>query len=395
MQREGGNFADAMHALRRTYIQDLWEREEIVLDVLTKLEANDLNDDDLKDLEEVAHKFVGTGRTYQFPAISETGLIVEDLARDRVGANDPNLQPAILALLNACADARTEFEALDMAQQPATEEQPISVETPKPAALANLPAVLIVDDDADTRSLLGQFMSDYAECTMAENSDQAEEFMAKIPFDLVLLDNKMPGGKTGLELLKHIKADATLRHMDVVMITASGEPQMVLDSLTAGASNYVLKPFKAEAVAQKLKTRLAHLKQTILLVDDDQAVQNLLQAKFRTLGVKCIGYDDGLQALQDMEDIKPDLVILDRILPGLEGMALLHNMRQNTSLKDIPVVILSAKRDNKDIMAGLQLGASDYVVKPFSLDELVLRCQRLLERAAVEGKPMGAHAYGA
>ncbi|AVX05726.1 chemotaxis protein CheY [Maritalea myrionectae] len=395
MQREGGNFADAMHALRRTYIQDLWEREEIVLDVLTKLEANDLNDDDLKDLEEVAHKFVGTGRTYQFPAISETGLIVEDLARDRVGANDPNLQPAILALLNACADARTEFEALDMAQQPATEEQPLSAETPKPAASANLPAVLIVDDDADTRSLLGQFMSDYAECTMAENSDQAEEFMAKMPFDLVLLDNKMPGGKTGLELLKHIKADATLRHMDVVMITASGEPQMVLDSLTAGASDYVLKPFKAEAVAQKLKTRLAHLKQTILLVDDDQAVQNLLQAKFRTLGVKCIGYDDGLQALQDMEDIKPDLVILDRILPGLEGMALLHNMRQNTSLKDIPVVILSAKRDNKDIMAGLQLGASDYVVKPFSLDELVLRCQRLLERAAVEGKPMGAHAYGA
>lgn len=391
MQREGDNFADAMHALRRTYVQDLWQREEIVLDVLTKLEANDLNESDFQDLEAVAHKFVGTGRTYQFPAISETAFIVEDLARDRVTADDPQLQPAILALLNACADARTEFEALDSDQQETPVEQPAVAE----ATQTNLPAVLIVDDDADTRNLLAQFMSEYADCSMAENSDQAEEIMAERQFDLVLLDNKMPGGKTGLELLKYIKADTDLRHMDVVMITASGEPQMVLDSLTAGASDYVLKPFNAEAVATKLKTRLAHLRQTILLVDDDPAVQNLLQAKFRTLGVKCIGYEDGLQALDDMESIKPDLIILDRILPGLEGMALLHKMQKNAKLKDIPVVMLSAKRDNKDIMAGLQLGASDYVVKPFSLDELVLRCQRLLEKSAVENSSLGARAFGA
>ncbi len=171
------------------------------------------------------------------------------------------------------------------------------------------------------------------------------------------------------------------------MITASGEPQSVLDSLTAGASDYVIKPFDAEAVATKLNTRLTHLQRTILLVDDDPAVQNLLKAKFRTLGVKCLTYEDGLQALNDMPDMQPDLVILDRILPGVEGMAVLHKMRQSETLMHIPVVILSAKRDDKDIMSGLQLGAADYIVKPFNLDELVLRCERILERSAQNERP--------
>jgi DNA-binding response OmpR family regulator len=145
----------------------------------------------------------------------------------------------------------------------------------------------------------------------------------------------------------------------------------------------VIKPFDPEEVATKLKTRLTHLQQTIMLVDDDPAVQNLLRAKFRTLGIKCIGFDDGMVAFDELSAVKPDLVILDRILPGLEGMAVLHKMQESPDFNDIPVVMLSAKRDNKDIMMGLQFGAADYVVKPFNLDELVLRCQRLLERVAI------------
>ncbi|MCF4097264.1 response regulator [Maritalea sp. P4.10X] len=374
-------FAAALHVLRRTYIKDLWQREDVVLDALAKLDADQLVGSHLSALEVAAHKLVGTGRTYQFPQISEAARVVEDLVRDGQSFDKALLHPALLHLLECCAQAREQFEQEDVEiDADAEHDQFDAIEA---VDAPTLPSVLIIDDDPQTRDLLKQFISEYARCTLAEDSAHAEHYMAEQAFDLVLLDNKMPGEKSGLDLLKQIKASPDLRHMDVVMITASGEPHAVLESLTAGAADYVIKPFDAEVVARKLKTRLNHLQQTIMLVDDDPAVQNLLTAKFRTLGVKCVTFDDGLVALDEMDKVNPDLIILDRILPGLEGMAVLHKTLEKENFKDTPVVMLSAKRDNKDIMMGLQFGAADYVVKPFNLDELVLRCQRLLERSTL------------
>jgi DNA-binding response OmpR family regulator len=383
MQNDMDKFAAALHVLRRTYIQDLWQREDILLDTLAKLDADELSQAHVEVLEAAAHKLVGTGRTYQFPNISEAAIVVEDMVRDGKDFEKSALHPALLNLLNSCAQAREQFEAEDekFGENSTTADEAEPAEQPE--VDIELPSVLIIDDDQQTRQLLKQFISEYANCALAENSDQAEQLMADQAFDLVLLDNKMPGEKSGLDLLKDIKSSPELKHIDVVMITASGEPQAVLESLTSGAADYVIKPFDPEEVATKLKTRLTHLQQTIMLVDDDPAVQNLLRAKFRTLGIKCIGFDDGMVAFDELSAVKPDLVILDRILPGLEGMAVLHKMQENPEFNDIPVVMLSAKRDNKDIMMGLQFGAADYVVKPFNLDELVLRCQRLLERAAI------------
>lgn len=382
MQNDMDKFAAALHVLRRTYIKDLWQREDVVLDALAKLDADELKDQNLRILEDVAHKLVGTGRTYQFPQISDAARIVEDLVCDKDAVEKSTIHPALLHLLESCAQARELFEAEDEKFETNNVAEAVEAKVANPKA-TSLPAVLIIDDDPQTRELLKQFISEYADCTLAENSEQAEAFMAQQAFDLVLLDNKMPGEKNGIELLKLIKASNELKHIDVVMITASGEPKAVLESLTAGAADYVIKPFNPSDVATKLKTRLTHLQQTIMVVDDDPAVQNLLQAKFRTLGIKCVTFDDGLVALDELENVQPDLIILDRILPGLEGIAVLHKILAKDDYQDTPVVMLSAKRDNKDIMMGLQFGAADYVVKPFNLDELVLRCQRLLERTAM------------
>ncbi len=196
MQRKRDEFAQAMHELRRGYINDLWQREEVLLDALTKLEAGDFSAKDRQEVEFLAHKFVGTGRTYQFDALSEAGASVEALAQQDAPRDISKLKSSILGLLDACAGARDLFETQDQEQVAKSTQTDVDDAAGEETAPSRaLPAVLIVDDDQATRELLAQFISKYATCSMAEDSKQAENLLAQQSFDLVLLDNKMPGEK--------------------------------------------------------------------------------------------------------------------------------------------------------------------------------------------------------
>ncbi|MEA3508672.1 MAG: response regulator transcription factor [Synergistota bacterium] len=118
----------------------------------------------------------------------------------------------------------------------------------------------------------------------------------------------------------------------------------------------------------------------ILIVEDEQSIAELVSEALKRYGFRVENVSDGDIGLDMIETTLPDLVILDLMLPGLDGWEICRRMRENEATADIPVMMLTARRDERDVVAGLELGADDYMRKPFSLSELAARVRALLRR---------------
>jgi DNA-binding response OmpR family regulator len=121
-------------------------------------------------------------------------------------------------------------------------------------------------------------------------------------------------------------------------------------------------------------------KKRLLLIEDEVDIASLVKLQAELSGYKMHVEVDGLNGYRAIEREKPDLVILDLMLPGQNGLDVCRKMKNNPALRNIPVVILSAKGDELDIILGLELGADDYITKPFSPKILFSRVKALLRR---------------
>jgi DNA-binding response OmpR family regulator len=121
-------------------------------------------------------------------------------------------------------------------------------------------------------------------------------------------------------------------------------------------------------------------KKRILLIEDEEDIAALIKLQAELSGYKLHVEVDGINGYRAIEREKPDLVILDVMLPGENGLDVCRRMKSNSELKNIPVIILSAKGEELDIVLGLELGADDYVQKPFSPKVLFSRIKAILRR---------------
>lgn len=127
---------------------------------------------------------------------------------------------------------------------------------------------------------------------------------------------------------------------------------------------------------------------SILVVEDEQTIREVVRRYLERDGFTVREAADGRAALVAVEDEPPDLIVLDLMLPGLDGLTLTRQLRQRSN---IPIVMLTAKGETMDRIHGLELGADDYMVKPFSPQELVARIRAVLRRAG-EASPSPAQA---
>ena len=117
----------------------------------------------------------------------------------------------------------------------------------------------------------------------------------------------------------------------------------------------------------------------LMVVDDEQSLSELIALALRYEGWEVRTAADGRSAIATAQEFRPDLVVLDVMLPGIDGFEVLHQLRADA--ERIPVLFLTAKDDVGDRIAGLTAGGDDYVTKPFSIEELVLRLRAVLRRA--------------
>jgi two-component system phosphate regulon response regulator PhoB len=119
---------------------------------------------------------------------------------------------------------------------------------------------------------------------------------------------------------------------------------------------------------------------TILVVEDDVAIRDMLCFSLKQSGFACEPVFDAEQGLEWLKGQQPDLILLDWMLPGIDGIEFIRRLRANESLADIPVIMLTAKGESEDLVKGLAVGADDYVNKPFSPPELIARIKAVLRR---------------
>ncbi len=120
----------------------------------------------------------------------------------------------------------------------------------------------------------------------------------------------------------------------------------------------------------------------ILVVEDEQDLQDLLTYNLKREGFKVTGVQSGERALEMVRQSPPDLILLDLMLPGVDGLSVCRTIRQERASAEIPVVMLTAKGEETDVVVGLELGADDYVTKPFSPRVLLARIHAVLRRHA-------------
>lgn len=127
----------------------------------------------------------------------------------------------------------------------------------------------------------------------------------------------------------------------------------------------------------------------VLVVDDDPSLMRTLEINLRARGYEVLVARDGRTALEAVADDKPDLMVLDLGLPDLDGVTVLRRVREST---DLPVVVLSARHSSDDKVEALDLGADDYVTKPFGVEELMARIRAALRHVPAESATAGTGA---
>jgi two-component system phosphate regulon response regulator PhoB len=120
--------------------------------------------------------------------------------------------------------------------------------------------------------------------------------------------------------------------------------------------------------------------QTVLIVEDEQDIRDLLAFNLKREGFSVFEAGDGNLAVTLANEKKPDIILLDIMLPGMDGLSVSKALQRDPGTAAIPVIMLTAKSEEVDRIVGLELGAADYVVKPFSVREVVLRIRAVLRR---------------
>ena len=283
--------------------------------------------------------------------------------------------------------------------------------------LAAIPAqvrtVLLVDDDPMVTTLLSRALAGPDRTVAVANRwADAETQLRTLRPSLIVLDIMLPDtdGRNALIWLREQPHTATIPIF--ILSGGAGGSVPVAECLALGATRYIEKPFSPRDVASAAEAALresdmqswldgfvqaqrgpdaapdaaadAPARETpvVLLAEDDPLVSMLVRDRLKRAGMEVVHVEDGRKALDVASQRQFSCAILDVKLPALDGFALLAELRKDPKHAHLPVAMLTAMGQEKDVMRGFELGADDYIVKPFSPRELAARIQRLVDRGA-------------
>ena len=250
--------------------------------------------------------------------------------------------------------------------------------------------VLIVEDNELNRKLVRTLLqiADY-EALETSNAEEALKIARETKPDLILMDIHLPG-MDGLTATRHIKNDPELRGIPVVALTACAMPDDEQKALDAGCDGYISKPIETRNFIDRINSfmpcekdreqenEVQDCRKRILIVDDDPASIKLLVEKLSKETYRFLTATDGREGLKKANEYIPDLILLDVIMPGMDGFEVTRRLKSDPKTRDIPVILVTALGDEGNKAEGLRVVADDFLNKPVSTVELQARVRSLL-----------------
>ncbi len=238
--------------------------------------------------------------------------------------------------------------------------QDISPRPDRPETERTRGTVLVIDDEARAR----KFMSDTIrgagyKVIEAAGGEEGMTKMRKLRPDAIILDVIMPG-QDGWSVLREIKSDKALSGIPVILATVVGDREM---GLAFGAADHLIKPIDPRQLIETLNAVAGPGRHDVLIVDDDPATRELFRRVLVREGWRVREAADGQRGLAELDAGRPTVMVLDLMMPNMDGFALLRAIQERQDLADIPVVVVTSKDLTRDELDWLKLRASEVVKK--------------------------------
>ena len=213
-----------------------------------------------------------------------------------------------------------------------------------------------------------------------DGAEALEVIRARRP-DLVITDVEMPR-LDGYGLCKALKGDDATAHLPVLICSTLGEAADLERGFDAGADDYLVKPVIPEELATRVRALVAGSmpasREKILVVDDSPAQRHYVADCLARQGFEITTAENGQVALEKAQVVRPALIISDYEMPVMTGFELVHALRRDPELRQVPVIMLTARDSRRDMAQMRAAGASAYLVKPFAQDKCVAMVERTL-----------------
>jgi len=261
--------------------------------------------------------------------------------------------------------------------------------------------LLLVDDDPSAIRVMGRMLSQYPNQRFATSGEAALRLAREATPDLIVLDVDMPG-MTGLDVCEALRSDPVLAHVPVILAT-SHDPTTLLQvtAFRKGASDFVCKPLIAAQLTARVR---AHLRTKLLIedlqrdslasgvalplpgtqaarlliVDDDIASIHVLRHTLAAMGDFHFA-KNGEEALDLARRLLPDLILLDAHMPGIDGFDVCKTLKSEAAFRHVPIAFITRFSDPRNEMRALDLGAADFIAKPYTRAVLQARVRNLLD----------------
>jgi len=244
------------------------------------------------------------------------------------------------------------------------------------------PRLLVVDDDEAIRYVIkGFFRSLGYHVWVVHDARIALRLARERKPDLIIMDIRMPelDGLSATDVLRH---DPDTRDIPVLVLSVL---ESETEALKAGATAYLPKPLVLQQLQDTVERLLSEKANAvrrfvILIVDDDPAIRDVCREVLQAQGYSTLEAENGRQALQIAERQPIDAILLDLMLPDLDGFQVTERVRSLRQTADVPIIFISARGQTTDKVRALKLGADDYMVKPFDAMELGARVESVIQR---------------
>lgn len=253
--------------------------------------------------------------------------------------------------------------------------------------------ILIVDDSLTVRMDLAEtFERSGFEPLCCSTVAEANRVLSGRTVDAVILDLLLPDGD-GLEVLKEIRASDS-SGAPVLMLSTEADVKDRVRGLQTGADDYVGKPYDTSYVVAKIRELLRQRSKesshstTVLVIDDSLSFRSSLQILFERAGYMVFTAESGEEGLRAAADLRPDAVIVDGVLPGIDGLTVIRRLRLDAALRGTPCVLLTASEDRDAELRALDAGADAFVRKDAEIDVVLAKLSAVL-RSAENKKPVG------
>lgn len=249
--------------------------------------------------------------------------------------------------------------------------------------------VLIVDDSLTVRMDLEEAFTDAGvEVELCVDLASARSALQNRRFDLAIFDVLLPDGD-GVDLLKETKENPDTAHIPVLLLSTEAEVRDRVRGLKTGADDYVGKPYDRSYIidrAHELLRRSTAPKERaapiVLIIDDTLTFREALAAKLQAHGYEAHVAETGEQGLRFAAQLRPDAIVVDGLLPGIDGPTVVRRMRTDPVIGRTPCLLLTGSNEKQDELTSLEAGADSYLHKDTSMEEVLARLTALLRSSA-------------